>query len=175
MAGWLWFTDDALTPKYTSAQIQALTGATKVDMQNWANRGLITPAAEKTGKGVPRRYTKFQVCVIAVCQWLRPLGLEASYAIDIAASSLGVLARSAKSAVRSGDRKHAVAKQVLETIALIERSDEGFVATATNISTGKASEIVNHVLSGKPALVVPIGLLVARVEAKEREASEAGA
>ena len=73
---WLWITDRAGEPAYTPADVRLLTGASAADLQNWANRGIIKPRANKPGKGGVRLYKKTDLVFVKTAKWLSQLGIE---------------------------------------------------------------------------------------------------
>lgn len=164
---WLWFLDDATTPKYTAADVERLTGASSADLQNWANRGLIKPKSNRPGKGGRRLYTKQQACVVAVRQWLRPLGMDASYAFEAAIAAIKALIDPAR--ILPGDKRSDVLKRVYGTLALLRIDNGGrFAAEVARAEEGYVVAILERMLSGDPALLVPVGNIVGQVQIAER-------
>jgi hypothetical protein len=172
--GWVWFLDDAVTPKYTAAQVERLTGASAADLQNWANRGLIKPTSSRPGKGGRRLYTKLHVCVVAAREWLRPLGMEANYAFGAAISAVGALNKSIEYSAKVGEMRSDILKSIFCSVALVDIDDRGRFRTKI-VSLAKAESNLNdvepvleHVLAAKPSLTIPIGNIVGRTQVAER-------
>lgn len=170
-----WLLDEADRPRYSPAEVCALTGATAVDLQNWANRGIIKPVADKPGKGGVRRYSKLQVVAIKGVKWLAPVGVEPSFAMLASLGALsGVLSEIRQATKLQNLTRTTLLVRILGSVAFITpgRDRDPKVAIHQYPALFDATEItVAHALSLDPSLTMPIGILIGEVMRDESKHS----
>ena len=85
-----WLLSDLDKPAFEAAETCYLTDVLSGNLQNWANRGLLSPARTKTGKGGARIYSKREIFVVKISQGLVRFGIEVSEAMYLAEKTLEV-------------------------------------------------------------------------------------
>lgn len=172
---WLWILSGKDDPIYSPQQVCALTGIEKHTLQNWANRGIMKPTRTRAGKGGVRMYTKIQLVLIALARRISPLGVEAAFAVYIAAGIVGEL----MSGLRpfEGKTRLEVIKKVLCTIAVVTpASKNDFDIDVFDYHDLSSTDYIKATFKQiDPTIIVPCGEIVAKLQVDERKLREASA
>jgi hypothetical protein len=88
-----WLLSDLDKPAFEPSETCYLTDAMGASLQNWANRGLLSPARTREGKGGTRLYTKTDVFTVKISQSLIRFGIDVSSALDLASTIVKTLFR----------------------------------------------------------------------------------
>lgn len=142
-------------------------------LQNWANRKLLVPVAQTTGKGGLRLYDKAQILLVWIAHQLTGRGVEAASAILIAAAVVETVTHE----MRITARQDNVARQdCLDRLLNLCTVVSGKIADHANplrvqlYDCRKDRHGIDDIT--EPLIVVPVGRIVAEVlAAEERQVS----
>lgn len=150
---------------FTHADVVTILGVSSSDLQNWANRKLITPDVDAPGKQGKRRYTFIGLVIIEIASKLIDLGVQASRAFKIATHGLGQVVRYIFDHAESDDEKKIVVLPELDIrqiFTAVRTGPDGKHIITTFIDTNIPIER----LLGGPALTINTGELIIAVAAK---------
>ena len=80
-----------LDPVYEQSDVVELTRVSKASLQNWVNRQVIRPADARPGKAKNRKYSSFDIAVVALTNALVRIGVELSRAAQMAEISMNLI------------------------------------------------------------------------------------
>jgi hypothetical protein len=80
-----------LDPVYEQSDVVELTRVSKASLQNWVNRQVIRPADARPGKARNRKYSSFDMAVVALTKALVRIGVELSRAAQMAEISMKLI------------------------------------------------------------------------------------
>jgi len=162
---WLWIAAAKDTPSYSPQQVCALTGIEKHTLQNWANRGIMSPVRTREGKGGVRMYTRLQVATIALARRVSPFGVEATAAVHI---GLGIFGKMLRGLLKfeGSKRPDEITATLLCTVAIVTPASKNnldiVVFDYREMSNEQYIRLTLKAMD--PAIVVPCGEIIAKLQ-----------